>query len=73
MFREHNGKYECRDPEQPGDLGHGTPERTRSSARYRNSGGYGLGIATLLLSEAATSSRNCSGKLVTIKVSGLPG
>jgi hypothetical protein len=32
-------------------------DRASSTARWRNSGGYGLGIRPLLLSEAATSSQ----------------
>jgi hypothetical protein len=44
-------------PASSSGTGTGRPERTRSSARCRNSGGYGLGIRPLLLSEAATYSQ----------------
>jgi hypothetical protein len=57
-----------------GSLGMGRPERTRSSARCRNSGGYGLGIRLLLLSEAATySQQTVPENRGMIKVSGKEG
>ena len=50
-------------PSSPATSATGRPERTRSSARCRNSGGYGLGIATTSpLRSSHILSTNCSGE-----------